>query len=301
MEIHELSAFLAVAETGSFSQAAEHLFLTQPAVSKRIAALESRLGVRLFDRIGHRINLTEAGRQLRPRARDLLDEISDIHRSLSNLSGEVGGTLSMGTSHHIGLHRLPPILRRFNRDYPQVRLDIRFLDSEAGCDAVESGELELAVVTLPTTPSPKLQLRKIWPDPLVFMVARDHPLAKEPHLTPERLTAYPALLPGSGTYTRNILEQALTPLGLKIEAAISTNYLETLRTMVTAGLGWSLLPHTMLDDREIRALEIPNLKLARTLGLVTHGGRSLSNAARAMIAICERSAEIRETSTTKES
>jgi DNA-binding transcriptional LysR family regulator len=290
MEINELSAFLAVAETGSFSQAAEQLYLTQPAVSKRVAALESRLGVRLFDRIGHRINLTEAGRQLRPRAHDLLDEISDIHRSLSNLSGEVSGTLRMGTSHHIGLHRLPPILRRFRRDYSQVRLDIRFLDSEAGCDAVESGELELAVVTLPTTPSPKLRLREIWPDPLAFMVARDHPLAQDPHPAPERLTAYPALLPGSGTYTRNILEQALAPLGLEIEVAIATNYLETLRTMVAAGLGWSLLPRTMLDNREVRALEIPGLNLTRTLGLVTHGGRSLSNAARAMIAICEQSA-----------
>ncbi|MCP4127181.1 MAG: LysR family transcriptional regulator, partial [Gammaproteobacteria bacterium] len=115
MDINTLKAFVAVAETNSFSLAAERIYLTQPAVSKRIAALETELGVKLFDRMGKSTILNEAGHRLLPRATNMLQEMEDIQRSISNLSGDVGGTLTMGTSHHIGLHRLPSILRRFRQ------------------------------------------------------------------------------------------------------------------------------------------------------------------------------------------
>ena len=135
MDIGALQAFLAVAESGSFSHAADRVFLTQPAVSKRIAALEHELGTRLFDRIGRRIHLTETGRALLTRARTIIHELDDAKRSIANLAGRVSGELSMATSHHIGLHRLPPGLKAFHTTYPQVHLDLRFMDSEAGCQA----------------------------------------------------------------------------------------------------------------------------------------------------------------------
>ncbi|MCG8538166.1 MAG: LysR family transcriptional regulator, partial [Pseudomonadales bacterium] len=122
MEIAELKAFVAVAEAGSFSMAANHLHLTQPAVSKRISQLEDSVGCQLFDRIGRQISLTEAGRDLMPRANRILLEMEDVKRALSNLSGEVRGSLKIGTSHHIGLHRLPPILKQFSKAYPNVSL-----------------------------------------------------------------------------------------------------------------------------------------------------------------------------------
>jgi len=139
MNIASLKAFLAVADAASFSLAAERLFLTQPAISKRIAALESELDARLFDRIGRTVSLTEAGRALQPRARTILVDVEDSVRAITNLSGEVHGTLRFATSHHIGLHRLPPALKSFTRQYPDVRLDIQFMDSEAACLAVEHG------------------------------------------------------------------------------------------------------------------------------------------------------------------
>jgi len=150
MEFAALKAFVAVAETGSFSVAAEHLFLTQPAVSKRIAALESELDTRLFDRIGRTVTLTEAGVALLPRAQNMLVELKDSIRAVSSLSDEVRGTLRFATSHHIGLHRLPPTLKRYTQAYPQVRLDIRFMDSEAACVAVE--HLSLIHISEPTRP-----------------------------------------------------------------------------------------------------------------------------------------------------
>ena len=151
-----LTAFMAVAETGSFSAAAERLYITQPAISKRIALLEQQLEARLFDRVGRQIQLTEAGRSLLPRARQVLMDVEDMARAIHDLSGEVGGKLRIGTSHHIGLHRLPPVLRQFSRDYPLVKLDIHFIDSEEAWEGVLHGELEMGVVTLTPQPDERL-------------------------------------------------------------------------------------------------------------------------------------------------
>lgn len=290
MDLHTFQIFLNAAELGSFSQAGEKLFLTQPAISKRIAALEDELDARLFDRVGRRVQLTEAGRELLPRARRLLEEMSDIRRSIGNLSGRVNGSLIMGTSHHIGLHRLPPVLKAFTRRFPEVILDIRFLDSESACRAVERGTLELGVVTLPPQSLPHLEIRPLWDDPLCFAVGRDHPLAGAPSVSLEALLAYPAVLPAPATYTREILEQALAERGLELRVGMTTNYLETLKMLAVTGLGWALLPATMLD-RELVELDFSGLKLSRRLGIVTHGKRTLSNAARAMIGICSERAD----------
>jgi len=286
MDIASLQAFSAVAEQASFSLAAEQLHLTQPAVSKRIRQLEDDLGVNLFDRIGRRISLTEAGRALLPKARRLLNDASDIRRTLADLSGEVSGQLVMGTSHHIGLHRLPEPLKHFTTTYPQVELDIRFMDSEAACHAVEVGDLELAIVTLPPASLPHLSMQPIWEDPLVFMIANEHRLAGKRKVNLKTLLLEPAVLPSGSTYTRRILEQAVHEQGLTLKIAMETNYLETLQMLVASGLGWSLLPRTQLDER-VSTVGIRGFRLSRQLGAVTHEKRSLSNAAKAMIASCQ--------------
>ncbi|MCB1850736.1 MAG: LysR family transcriptional regulator, partial [Gammaproteobacteria bacterium] len=115
MEINDLKAFAAVAESLSFSRAADQLHITQPAVSKRIASLEEKLGTRLFDRIGRNVALTQAGDLLFAHTTRILREIDNLRRSISDLNQEPTGTLTMGTSHHIGLRRLPPVLQAFNQ------------------------------------------------------------------------------------------------------------------------------------------------------------------------------------------
>lgn len=282
MDIAALKAFIAVADSGSFSLAAEQLFLTQPAISKRVSALENELETRLFDRIGRGVSLTEAGQALLPRARNILLELEDSVRALSNLSGEVHGTLRFGTSHHIGLHRLPPVLKEFVHAYPDVRLDIRFMDSEEACLAVEHGELELAIVTLPPSPASVLQLKKIWDDPLAVVVANDHPLANKRRVSLKDLARHPVILPATGTYTRQIAETAFKDIELQLDIALSTNYLETIRMLVAVGIGWSLLPVTMQDD-QTRILEVSTLSLNRSLGVAYHRDRTLSNAAQMLI------------------
>lgn len=284
MNIEELTAFLAVAKSGSFTLAAKTLFLTQPAVSKRIAQLESDLNTRLFDRIGRDIRLTQAGEALLPRARAILLTLEDTRRALHNLSGEIDGKLTFGTSHHVGLHRLPPLLREYSLQHPKVQLDIHFLDSEEAWHDVIAGQIELAVVTLPPTPDPASPLRaeRIWHDPLSVVAAPDHPLASLRSITLRALSTYPAILPSNATFTRRIVDAAFSAKGLSTPASISTNYLETIKMMVAVGLGWSVLPSSMLDTQIIE-LSVNELRIKRELGVVYHPGRTLSNAARAML------------------
>jgi DNA-binding transcriptional LysR family regulator len=252
------------------------------------AALESELDARLFDRIGRTVTLTEGGHALLPRAQKLLVELEDSIRAISNLSGEIRGALRFATSHHIGLHRLPPTLKRFTQAYPQVRLDIRFMDSEAACVAVERGDLELGIVTLPPAPSNKLTTEVIWDDPLSIVVSRNHPLAEKADVTLNELAQHVAVLPATNTYTRQIAEQAFSRLGLVLETALSTNYLETIKMLVSVGIGWSLLPNTLLD-KHISKLSIEGLSLQRSLGIVYHRERTLSNAARVFISELSKS------------
>lgn len=282
MDIAGLRAFLAVANQHSFSGAAEELHLTQPAVSKRISALEAAMNVRLFDRIGHKVVMTEAGEALLPRARQILLDIEDSQRVIANLSGSIGGRLYLGTSHHIGLHRLPPVLSEYIGRYRDVELELRFLDSEAVCAAVESGELELGVVTLPVSPPPSLAHELVWDDPMSVVVGRDHALAQRRRVDLKALAKLSAILPARETFTRQIIETAFVRHGLTLESELSTNYLETIKMLVGVGLGWSLLPDSMLDT-QLKRIALTGLKLHRRLGIVYHRERTLSNAASAMI------------------
>lgn len=282
MDQSSLLAFIAVAEEASFSLAAERLHLTQPAVSKRISSLEEQLESKLFDRIGRQTTLTDPGKALLPRARNILLEMEDARRVLSNLTDQVSGVLNTGTSHHVGLHRLPPYLKKYTSQYPLVKLNLKFIDSEEAYDKVLHGELELGIVTLPPEPSEDLRCIPIWQDPLDFVIGPDHPLAKKKHLSLAELVAYPAVLPSANTFTRQIAEALFKAQQLDIDTVVATNYLETLKMMAEVGLGWSILPRTMVDG-SIKTIRLKGIALERTLGCVYHPKRSLSNAARSLL------------------
>lgn len=282
MDVDSLQAFLAVAETGSFSQAAKQIFITQPAVSKRIATLESELGAKLFDRVGRQVRLAPAGVALLPQARSILEEVKEAKRRIATLSGEISGPLRLGASYHVGLHRLPAALRQFYTLHPKVQLDLRFMDSEAACHAVELGELDLAVVTLPRDSQPRLRAEKIWDDPFEIVVDPDHPLAGQTALKMQALLQHPAILPVPGSTTRELILAALDPVRARLQIGLETNYLELIKMLVSIGLGWSALPHTLIDG-DLKVVHIENVRIVRALGIVTHAARTLSNAANAMI------------------
>ncbi|SFG58110.1 LysR family transcriptional regulator [Neptunomonas qingdaonensis] len=282
MDTNTLSAFIAVAESHSFSLAAEQLFITQSAVSKRIALLEEQLSQKLFDRIGRKVTLTEAGRELLPRAKTIISAIKDAGRAMGNLSGIVKGPLSLAASHHISLHRLPPVLRRFTKEHPDVQLNLRFDESEIAYNGVLHGDLELALITLAPQPDPAIYSQSIWIDQLQYVVSRDHALADKKHVSLEELTNYAAILPGASTFTQQIVTEQFRRKALDLNVGISTNYLDTIRMMVSIGLGWSLLPETMIDST-LTVIETGSAPIQRHLGYIHHRDRTLSNAASKLV------------------
>jgi DNA-binding transcriptional LysR family regulator len=286
MDTQNLRAFLLVAESGSFSDAAKKLHLTQPAVSKRVAQLEAQLNVSLFDRIGRRISITEAGEALLPHARAVHLELQAAQQSVRDLAGEVRGRLRLATSHHIGLHRLPPLLSFFSKAYPAVQLDIDFMDSEQAYELTLQGEVELAVVTLAPSPVINIITRPIWLDPLDFMVQKGTQLTQKKTLGLKELSQHPAILPGLNTYTGQIVKSLFEQRSLPMQIAITTNYLETIRMMASVGLGWTVLPRSMRDP-SLATLPMRDARIERTLGAIHHKGRSLSRAAQAFIEALE--------------
>lgn len=284
MDLEALKAFVAVSQTHSFSEAAQSLFLTQPAVSKRIASLEANLNHTLFDRLGKEVALTEAGKALLPRALEILQSIDETSRAIRELSGEITGSLSVATSHHIGLHHLPPVLREFASVHQNVNLQFEFLDSEKAYDKVLKGECEMAIVTLAPKLSPPLTSEKLWDDPLSFVVGTSHTLAREKSVSLTQLSEESAILPDLNTFTGRLAKSCFDDLELPLKLNMATNYLETIKMMVTVGLGWSVLPKTLIDDQMLE-LTIPDIQLKRELGLITHQKRSFSNAAAAFYEI----------------
>ncbi len=286
MEISSLIAFISVADNKSFSKAAEALHLTQPAVSKRIATLEQTLDSHLFDRMGKYVQLTEAGNILFPVAKQICNSLDQVQQSIASIGESISGKLSIGTSHHIGLHRLPETLRKFNITYPQVELDLYFMDSEDACARVESNLLELAIVTLPEKPFPNLFTQLVWNDPLVIATNKYHPLKDKLNPTIKDLALYPAIAPSSDTVTRQILDKALLPYAIRLNIGMETNYIETIKMLVSVGLGWSALPKSMID-KDLHIIPIKAFSISRKLGIAYLKRRSLSSAARAFIALLE--------------
>ncbi|MCY0966589.1 LysR family transcriptional regulator [Parathalassolituus penaei] len=282
MDSQLLQSFLAVASCQSFSLAAEQLHLTQSAVSKRIQLLEQQLDSPLFDRHNRTVSLTESGLQLLPRARQILDLIADTRQELHNLSGAVSGTLSLATSHHIGLHRLPPVLREFVSRYPAATLDIRFVGSEGAYRLIEQRQVELALTTLDDQHPTFMDCTPLWVDDMLCVCGHEHPLARMKQLKLADLAATPAILPENDTITFRMVDRVFRQSGLSLRNAMPTNYLETIKMMVSVGLGWSLIPASMADD-QVHILEWPGIPVQRHLGLVHLRERSLGNAAKALI------------------
>lgn len=281
MNLAAFEAFVKVMETGSISMAADHLFITQPAVTKRIHSLEDYFGVKLFESAGRGVQATHAAISLLPKVKNWLNELGDIHHTLSHDQTQIKGKLKIGTSHHIGLHHLPAHLKDYVQDYPEVTLDVHFVDSEQAHEKVLAGDLELAFLTLPPNLDDRLNYISLWNDPLVFVAAAFHPLANQKNLSLDSLMKYPSLLPASHTYTAQITLAEFEKKGLKPKVTMSNNPLESIRMLASIGLGWSVLPKTLVSQ-DLVTLDL-DLEMKRQLGMVWHPARTQSKAAKALV------------------
>lgn len=283
MDLQLLKAFLAIVDSGSFSGAADKLHITQPAISKRLASLEAQLAQPLLERGQRRLTLTEAGRTLLPYARRILDESHNARMALASSASSPGGSLNVITSHHIGLHHLPNWLKTYTQSYPAVNLSLQFMESEQAYDALGMREAELAFVTLNERLVEYVEVYHRWEDPMRFVCGPDHPLTQLTRCDLEDLSAYQAILPSPSTATYQRVSQLFLQEGIPLSAQMPTNYLETVKMMTTVGLGWSILPLSMVDE------QLTVLPLAQTpsryLGAVGLRNRKLGPAARALIEV----------------
>lgn len=286
MQTEAIEAFVSVCDLGSSQAAAERLNISQPAISKRLTNLETRLGHQLFDRIGRRLSLTEAGSTYLPHARELLAVLRDGRRTLDNLGATVAGRLRLGLSHHVGLHRMPPVLKTFVGTYPAVEMDIAFADSEVACQAVANGERELVVVTLQEPAHPILEQQAVWNDPMGIFVAPTHPLANAARPNIAALREYTALLPPVESTTYTLIETELARFDITLAPRMTSHYLETLRMLAGIGIGWTVLPLAM-QHHNLQQVEFSGLSISRQLGVVRHPRRSLSNAAYALLELLD--------------
>lgn len=281
MDTQALRIFLAVAETQSFTMAAQQVFLTQPAISKRIAQLEKDMDCLLFDRISRKAYLTQAGKILLPQAREILRSMEHAKQSLQTTSNLLSGTISIAISHHLGLHRVPEVLESFNKTFPNIRLEIDFTDSEIAYQGVLSGEYELAIITLAPKAVEHIVAVKVWHDELVFTCANNHPLASltKPQLSD--LSQYECLPPALSTYTGRILRDLFEQHGLNLNVRISTNFFETIAKMTEIGLGWSLIPKTLVTDK-LTIIQIDS-QCHRELGYIHHTKKTLSSSSQQLL------------------
>ncbi len=297
MDIQNLKAFVEVAAARSFSVAANRLHVTQPAISKRVHLLEQQLGTLLFDRIGRQVSLTEAGRTLLPHADAVLARMDSARQALADLDADTKGPLKIITSHHIGLHRLPRVLREFSERFPLVELDIGFMDSEEAYAEVLKGHCDLGIIAQVREQQDTVCTRTLWKDRLEFVAAPQHPLSQRGGVNLEDLAQYPALLPERRFYTTQLVEELFAGHALRLNIKLATNYLETIKALITAGYAWGVLPRSMLEDRTLALLDVRHteteqpLTLTRNLDCIYHRQRQMSKAARAFFELLCQHAE----------
>ncbi len=283
MDINALKTLATIAELGSFSAAAEKLSLTQPAISKRISKLERYFDTVLLERDGRITRLTASGALLINETQSLVQQFDNVKYKVASINNQVSGHLNIITSHHIGIHRLPPTLKRFNDKHPNVKINLSFADSEVAYRQIESSQDDFGIVTLGPNNFPKINSEVLWKDELIIMVTKDHTLSNS-KATIEQLAKEPAVLPGLETYTGQIVKNLFDQYQLSLQANMATNYLETIKMMVSVGLGWTMLPKTMLDNTLSQVI-IPNLQAERQLGLIYRKSYQASPAAQAFLTL----------------
>ena len=263
------------------------MHLTQPAISKRIALLEEQVNAKLFDRVGRQVVLTQAGNLLLAKATNVLAEVQAAKRAIADLKGDVAGKLSIATSHHLGLHYLPPYLQAFSASYPSVKLDLHFLDSEHAYHEILQGRFDIAIITLALEQDARINSNTLWRDQLQFVAAPNHALAAQPHLQLADLSPHQAIMPDTNTYTTRLIKDLFDQQGQPLDITMVTNHLDTIKMMLSIGLGWGVLPSRIIDEQLV-ILDVDCPPIYRSLGFIHHSQRSLTNAARAFIELLQK-------------
>ncbi|MCM0019440.1 MAG: LysR substrate-binding domain-containing protein [Tagaea sp.] len=280
-ELLDFRAFLAVLACGSFHKAARELNISQPALSRRIKALERALGNALIERSTRHVAPTAIGRQLMPLVARLLDEFEDSVLSIGGLGGRYAGRVTIASVPTAAFYFLPRVVRAFNQRYPEIRFRILDLSANEGLEAVARGEVEFGI-NLTGATRPDLRFTPLMEDEFVLACRRDHPLASAKTLRWRDLAGYPLIGVSQTSGNRAVLDQALGRAKVQLDWFYEVNHLSTSLGLVEAGLAISVLPKLATPQTEhpvIATVRLTHPTVSRTIGVVERLGARLTPAA----------------------
>jgi len=296
MDLRRLEIFAKVAELGSFSRAAEALFLTQPTISEHVRALEDELGVQLLDRLGRGATPTRAGQLLLGYARRMLTLSREAHQALERFQGRMSGELVVGGSTIPGEYVLPALVGQFKAKYPDISISLLIGSTRQVSDWLDEGRVEVGVVG--ARPAARtLAARELMADELVVVVAATHPWARRGTITLADLQTAPMVVRERGSGSRDAVEHALheagiAPATLRVVGEMGST--QAVKQAVRAGVGIALISRRAVED-ECRAgllacVTVKDLRVARAFYLATHRDRTRSPLAQAFVEFIESQA-----------
>lgn len=289
MTLEQLRIFVAVAEREHVTRAAADLNLTQSATSAAVAALEHRYDTRLFDRVGRRIELTEAGRLFLVEARGVLARAAAAETLLTDLAGLKRGALSLAASQTIGNYWLPPLMQRYQQRHPGIALSLRIGNTEQVANWIHETSADLGLIE-GEIDDPALGAAQIAEDEMLLVVGAHHPWARRAAIKPEELPDSPWVLREPGSGTRSEFEQAVTGFGLNmghLRVALELPSNEAVRGAVEAGLGATAISASVAaPSLEAGLLRRVNLHLpVREFHVLRHAERFRSHAAEVFLTL----------------
>lgn len=286
IDIRDLQVFLSVSRHLNFTRAGEELHLSQPSVSVRIAALQRELGSKLFEQIGKRIVLTEAGQVLIPYATKVVAALDDAHHAIAELQGLQRGSLSIGASTTPGMYVLPRVIAEFKRLHPQIEVRLRIRDTHQIEDAVAANEFDFGFVGGHLSGS-EVEVLPWRTDRIVLIVAPKHRLAHRRSIKPQELESESFLLRETGSATRAAIAGHLDKNGVQLSASAEMENPESIKRAVQSGLGIAFISsfavETELKNRSLIAVRVSGLDIKRELKIVYRKEKHLSKSAKELI------------------
>jgi LysR family hydrogen peroxide-inducible transcriptional activator len=283
MELHQLRYFCAVAETGSFSRAAELSHVSQPSLSQQIMKLEGELGARLFDRLGRSVRLTDVGKTFLPRARSVLHELEVARGDVVEQKNSIGGPVSVGVIPTVAPYFLPPRLTTFSRKFPQALLTIMEEITPVLLDRLRAGAIDVAILALPIR-GHEFETAPLLTERLFAALPRSHKFAKRSSLSLKDLRSEPFLLLRDGHCFRDTAVAACDRARLHPQIVFESGQFSSLLSMVGASMGVSIVPEMAVEKNSpCRYVLIADEQAARTIGTAVLRGRSLSRAHHAFL------------------
>jgi LysR family transcriptional regulator, hydrogen peroxide-inducible genes activator len=284
MELHQLRYFCAVAETGSFSRAAEHSHVAQPSLSQQILKLEDELGARLFDRLGRSVRLTDVGKAFLPRARAVLRELEAARGDVVQRKDSVSGPLTIGVIPTIAPYFLPARLTSFTRQYPQARLTVVEEITPVLLDRLRASTIDVAVLALPIR-GHEFDTVPLLTERLFAAVPKKHALAGRRSLALSDLRKEPFLLLRDGHCFRDTAIAACDRARLNPQVIFESGQFSSILSMVSTGMGVSIVPEMAMEkNSRCRYVRIADDQATRTVGATTLRARSLTRLHHAFLA-----------------